>query len=94
MTWVSKRAKPRDSFFFIVGCVIAYHEVWVAEEAQPLLIFTALFLWGLIPAFWGDRAKPAAPQPPEPPEPPEFRPPDPETRVSSSRVTPCVAIAW
>jgi hypothetical protein len=68
--WLRSRAKPRDSFYFLVGCVIAYHEVFMAKEAQPLLIFTALFLWGLIPAFWSDRAKPDTPPPPSPPGPP------------------------
>lgn len=65
------RAKPRDLLYFAIGCVIAYHEVFVADDAEPLLIFTALFLWGLIPAFWGDRAPNAPPDPPtRPPEPP------------------------
>jgi hypothetical protein len=60
------RAKPRDAFFFAVGCVIAYNQVFMVKEAQPILIFTVLFLWGLIPAFWGDRT----PGPPSPPPPP------------------------
>lgn len=88
MSWLKARAKPRDSFFFVVGCVIAYHEVFLAKEAQPLLIFTALFLWGLIPAFWGDRAKPQAPSPPLPPDPP-VREVEPAERPSGMHL--CVA---
>jgi hypothetical protein len=87
-----ERGKPRDSFFFLVGCGIVYHEVWLAKEAQPLLIFTALFLWGLIPAFWGDRAKPEAPPPPSPPDPPQFET-VPEEKARS-RLTPCMALAY
>ena len=68
------RAKPRDLLYFVIGCVIAYHEVFVADAAEPLLIFTVLFLWGLIPAFWGDRAPDVPPDPPsEPPEPRRYR---------------------
>lgn len=91
--WARKRAKPRDSFFFAVGCAIAYHEVFVAKEAQPLLIFTTLFLWGLIPAFWGDRSPASPPPPPSPPpDPSDFPPPDPDDRVKT-RLTLCVALA-
>lgn len=70
---LSARAKLRDALFFLIGCVIAYHEVFLVKEAQPLLIFTVLFLWGLIPAFWGDRAT----APPPPPEPPALPPASP-----------------
>lgn len=87
--WIQERAKPRDSFFFLVGTVIAYHEVFVSDEAQPLLIFTALFLWGLIPAFWGDR-KPEPPKPPTPPEPPTT-PPVPADQQQRSGMRLCVA---
>jgi hypothetical protein len=87
--WLRSRAKPRDSFFFLVGCAIAYHEVFMAKEAQPLLIFTVLFLWGLIPAFWGDRAQPQAPQPPLPPEPPPTATTTKPERTSEMRL--CVA---
>jgi hypothetical protein len=67
--WLRSRAKPRDSFFF--------------------LIFTVLFLWGLIPAFWGDRAQPQAPQPPLPPEPPPTATTTKPERTSEMRL--CVA---
>lgn len=83
------RAKPRDSFFFVVGCVIAYHEVFLAKEAQPLLIFTALFLWGLIPAFWGDRAKPQEPPPPTPPDTSRLEESEPPKQLPGARL--CVA---
>lgn len=75
--FLRSRAHPRDIFFFLAGCAIAYHEVFVSDEAEPLLIFTVLFLWGLIPAFWGDRV-PDAPNPPDRPKPPraENDPPD------------------
>lgn len=72
--FLRERAKPRDIFFFLIGCVIAYHEVFLADEAEPLLIFTVLFLWGLIPAFWGDRAPDRPPTPPgKPPSPPAHK---------------------
>lgn len=81
-------AKPRDIFFFLAGCAIAYHEVYVADEAEPLLIFTCLFLWGLIPAFWGDRAEAAQPvPPPDPPEPPDESGPTPGNQLT-------FAVAW
>jgi hypothetical protein len=88
--WLRERAKPRDAFFFLVGCVIAYHEVFVAKEAQPLLIFTSLFLWGLIPAFWNDRAKPEAPPPPSSPDPPERTTPEPTKQLPGARL----CMAW
>lgn len=90
LQWMKLRAKPRDLLFFAIGCVIAYHEVFISESAEPLLIFTVLFLWGLIPAFWGDRApdQPPAPPapPPEPPHAPEASP------ASDSNLT--LARAW
>lgn len=65
LAWAKSRWKPRDGFFFVAGCAIAYHEVWIAKDAEPLLIFTVLFLWGLIPAFWGDRPASGAAPPPD-----------------------------
>lgn len=66
LKWARAKWRPRDAFFFIVGCAIAYHEVWIARDAEPLLIFTVLFLWGLIPAFWGDRPTTGAAAPQDP----------------------------
>lgn len=46
--------KPREVLFLVSGGAILYHEVWVATSSDPLLVFTALFLWGLVPAFRAD----------------------------------------
>jgi hypothetical protein len=54
------------------------------------LIFTSLFLWGLIPAFWNDRAKPEAPPPPSSPDPPERTTPEPTKQLPGARL----CMAW
>jgi hypothetical protein len=46
--------KPREVLFLLSGGAILYHEVWIANTSDPLLVFTALFLWGLVPAFRAD----------------------------------------
>jgi hypothetical protein len=90
--YITERAKPRDILFFLIGCVIAYHEVFVSKEAQPLLMFTVLFLWGLIPAFWGDRT-PAPPKGPDQPAPPPANPlgQQPPASGSGSNIVECLA---
>lgn len=92
--FLRERAKPRDLLFFAIGCAIAYHEVFVADEAEPLLIFTVLFLWGLIPAFWGDRAPDTPPAPPgKPPTPPGRQDESPDQLTFSVAWNPTLRIA-
>lgn len=44
----------RDIIFGLGGAGILYHEVAVVDTAEPLLIFAAFFLLGLIPAARAD----------------------------------------
>lgn len=44
----------RHFFFLLVGLAVLYHEIWQRSTPSPLGVFTALFLFGLIPAFWAD----------------------------------------
>jgi hypothetical protein len=44
----------RDLVFGIGGGLILYHEVVLVDTAEPLLIFAAFFLLGLIPASRAD----------------------------------------
>lgn len=39
---------------FIAGVVILFHEVWLADTAEPLLIFLGLWLCGIPPAMFFD----------------------------------------
>lgn len=36
------------------GAVVLYHEVWVADTSEPLLIFLGLWLLGVPPAMFFD----------------------------------------
>lgn len=38
----------------VAGVVILYHEIWVTESSEPLLIFLGLWLCGLPPAMFFD----------------------------------------
>lgn len=49
-----KNFKLRDFVFAIMGGYILYHEVVEVDTAEPLLIFAAFFLLGLIPASRAD----------------------------------------
>ena len=44
----------RDLIFGGIGTGILYHEVFLTPRAEPLLIFAAFFLLGLIPASRAD----------------------------------------
>lgn len=44
----------RDVIFGGMGTFVLYHEVVVSSTAEPLLIFAAFFLLGLIPASRAD----------------------------------------
>lgn len=47
----------RDLFLGGLATAILYQEVWVAPEAQPILIFLVIFLYGCIPFLRGDKRK-------------------------------------
>ena len=49
-----KGLKLRDLIFGGMGAYILYHEVVLVPTAEPLLIFAAFFLLGLIPASRAD----------------------------------------
>lgn len=49
----------RDVLFGGMGSAILYHEVVVVDSAEPLLIFAAFFLLGLIPASRADESNEA-----------------------------------
>lgn len=49
-----KGLKLRDWIFGGMGTYILYHEVVLVQTAEPLLIFAAFFLLGLIPASRAD----------------------------------------
>lgn len=49
-----KKLKFRDLLFATLGVGILYHEVVLVPSAEPLLIFAAFFLLGLIPAARAD----------------------------------------
>jgi hypothetical protein len=51
---VLRKLKIRDVFFGLGGSAIMYHEVVISSTAEPLLIFAAFFLLGLIPASRAD----------------------------------------
>lgn len=38
----------------IAGAAILYHEVWIADTSEPLLIFLGLWLLGVPPAMFFD----------------------------------------
>lgn len=44
----------RDLIFGFGGAAILYHEVVLVSTAEPILVFTAFFLLGLIPASRAD----------------------------------------
>lgn len=46
--------KIRDIILALGGGFILYHEVVVSATAEPLLVFAAFFLLGLIPATRAD----------------------------------------
>jgi hypothetical protein len=46
----------RDVVFGLGGAAILYHEVAISNTAEPLLVFAAFFLLGLIPASRADEA--------------------------------------
>ena len=46
--------KLRDIILGGMGAAVLYHEVVVSPTAEPLLIFAAFFLLGLIPATRAD----------------------------------------
>lgn len=48
------KIKLRDLILGAVGIGILYHEVVVVATAEPLLVFAAFFLLGLIPASRAD----------------------------------------
>jgi hypothetical protein len=39
---------------FIAGVAVLYHEIWIADSAEPLLVFLGLWLCGLPPAIFFD----------------------------------------
>lgn len=49
-----KKLKLRDLVLGGMGAGILYHEVVLAATAEPLLIFAAFFLLGLVPASRAD----------------------------------------
>lgn len=49
-----KLVKLRDVILGGMGTYVLYHEVVVVETAEPLLVFAAFFLLGLIPATRAD----------------------------------------
>jgi hypothetical protein len=51
-----KAIKIRDIIFGGLGAAILYHEVVVSKTAEPLLVFAAFFLLGLVPASRADDA--------------------------------------
>lgn len=59
MRWLWSRRRGMQSIAgkltaFCVGVVILYHEIWVTESSEPLLIFLGLWLCGLPPAMFFD----------------------------------------
>jgi hypothetical protein len=84
--YIKQHAKPQDAFLFAAGLAILYHEIWGTDEAQAVVIGAALFLMGLVPAFWADRA----PSPPPPPGPPSR--PDPPAERDHPGASLCVAV--
>lgn len=39
---------------FWIGVAILYHEIWITDQSEPLLIFLGLWLCGLPPAMFFD----------------------------------------
>lgn len=52
-----KRDLLRDLFLGALALIMLYDQVFIAPHAQAILIFTALFLLGSIPALRGDDQK-------------------------------------
>lgn len=69
---------------FLGGCAILYHEVAIADTAEPLLVFVGLWLSGAPIADFLDKLRRLAqlPSPNDPPSPPdagvEFRKDEPK----------------
>ena len=47
----------RELFFLVLALAILYNQVFMEPTAQPILIFTAIFFLGSIPALRGDKSE-------------------------------------
>lgn len=59
MRWLWARRRTVQTQVWRLGATIAgvgilYHEIWVTESSEPLLIFLGLWLCGLPPAMFFD----------------------------------------
>lgn len=59
MRWLSERRGgikrgARSLVATVAGAVILYHEIWISDTAEPLLVFLGLWLLGIPPAVFFD----------------------------------------
>lgn len=68
LSWAKERSSPKDLAPFGIG-------VWLlktgVENGNEMFIFIALYLFGLIPAWWADKSPSDGPQPPSGPPSPD-----------------------
>ncbi len=72
LTWARQRASPKDLGPLAVGTWLLKSGI---ESGNEMFVFIALYLYGLIPAWWADDKSPPpvsipTPSPPGPPEAP------------------------
>lgn len=51
------RGKLARAVAATLGAGVLYHEIWVAETAEPLLLFLGLWLMGVPPAMFFDSVR-------------------------------------
>lgn len=70
--WARERAGPKDLLPIGIGGYLLKTGV---DTGNELFVYISLYLFGLVPAWWGDAGKAMMGGPPSPPEPPS--PPSP-----------------
>jgi hypothetical protein len=55
MNKLFRRSVFRNVVFLTLALVTFYDQIFVAESAQPILIFLGLFFLGAVPALQGDK---------------------------------------
>jgi hypothetical protein len=66
--WVKQRSSPKDLLPIGIGGYLLKTGV---DTGNELFVYISLYLFGLVPAWWGDgKAITDLPEPPSPPQPP------------------------
>lgn len=67
IAWARQRSRPRDLLPIGVGAWLMKEGV---DSSNEIFVFVALYLFGLVPAWWADGSAPTTPPLPPPPTPP------------------------